>query len=152
MGAVVRLAMRARSIVSGRSPYTFDSLTLSFVPPTLGSPTGWPRRSSTRLNAVPGYRVPAPTSTFYYKNKDVPVADIARALRVMFVADGSVRRAGATVRVAVLLIRAEGDDVIWSETYDRPWNDALRVQDDIAGTAAQAITRSIEARANPPRP
>ena len=105
-----------------------------------------------RLNAVPGYRVPAPASTFYYKNKDVPVADIARALRVMFVADGSVRRSGATVRVAVRLIRVDGADVIWSETYDRPWNDVLRVQDDIAGTAAQAITRSIEARASQPRP
>lgn len=105
-----------------------------------------------RLHAVPGYRVPAPTSTFYFKNKDIPVADIARALRVAFVADGSVRRSGATVRVAVRLIRADGADVIWSETYDRPWNDVLRVQDDIAGTAAQAITRSIEARANHPRP
>ena len=103
-----------------------------------------------RLNTVPGYRVPAPTSTFYFKNKDVPVADIARALRVAFVADGSVRRSGPTVRVAVRLIRADGADVIWSDTYDRPWNDVLRLQDDIAGTAAQAITRSIEARANPP--
>jgi TolB-like protein len=105
-----------------------------------------------RLNTVPGYRVPAPASTFYFKNKNVPVADIARALGVVFVADGSVRRSGATVRVAVRLIRAAGADVIWSETYDRPWNDVLRIQDDIAGTAAQAITRSIEARANPPRP
>jgi transcriptional activator of cad operon len=100
-----------------------------------------------RLHAVPGYRVPAPASTFYFKNKNVPVADIARALRVVFVVDGSVRRSGATVRVAVRLIRADGADVVWSETYDRPWNDVLRLQDDVAGAASQAIARSIEASA-----
>lgn len=105
-----------------------------------------------RLNTVPGYRVPAPTSTFYFKNKAVPVAEIAGALRVAFVADGSVRRSGSTVRVAVRLIRASGGEVVWSDTYDRPWNDVLRVQDEIAGAAAQAITRSIEAGVNQPPP
>ena len=130
---------------------------LPFVDLTEGMPheefaDGMAEEIINRLNTVPGYRVPAPTSTFYFKNKNVPVADIARALRVAFVADGSVRRSGPTVRVAVRLIRADGADVIWSDTYDRPWNDVLRLQDDIAGTAAQAITRSIEARANPPRP
>lgn len=105
-----------------------------------------------RLNTVPGYRVPAPASTFYFKNKTVPVAEIASALRVAFVADGSVRRSGATVRVAVRLIRAEGGEVVWSETYDRPWDSVLRVQDDIAGTVAQAITRSIEAGGSQPPP
>lgn len=102
-----------------------------------------------RLNAVPGYRVPAPTSTFYFKNKDVPVADIARELSVAFVVDGSVRRSGATVRVAARLILADGAEVIWSETYDRPFDDALRVQDDIAVAAAKAITGSIEGRLRP---
>lgn len=96
-----------------------------------------------RLSAVPGYRVPAPTSTFYFKNKDVPVADIARELRVAFVVDGSVRRSGPTVRVATRLIRVDGAEVIWSETYDRPLVDVLRVQDDIAVAAAQAITGAI---------
>lgn len=97
-----------------------------------------------RLNAVPGYRIPAPTSTFYFKNKDVPVASIARELRVAFVVEGSVRTSGATVRVAARLIRTDGAEVIWSETYDRPFDDVLRVQDDIAVAAAQAITGSIE--------
>lgn len=97
-----------------------------------------------RLNAFPGYRIPAPTSTFYFKNKDVPIGNIARELRVAFVVDGSVRRSGATVRVAARLIRVDGAEVIWSETYDRPFDDVLRVQDDIAVAAAQAITGSIE--------
>lgn len=102
-----------------------------------------------RLNARPGYRVPAAASTFYFKNKDVPVAEIARALRVAFVVDGSVRRSGPTVRVAARLIRADGGDVVWSETFDRPWSDVLRLQDDVAGAAAAAITRAIESTAGP---
>ncbi len=100
---------------------------------------------SDRLTAVPGYRVPAPASTFVYKNKDVPVADIARALRVRYVVDGSVRRSGSTVRVAARLIRADNADVVWSQSYDRPWGDVLQLQDDIAGTATAAIARSIAA-------
>ena len=106
-----------------------------------------------RLSAVPGYRVPAPTSTFYFKNKTVPVTDIARALRVAFVVDGSVRRSGDVVRVAARLIRADGAEVIWSESYDRSWQGALPVQDDIAAAAAQAITAAIGTPgANPRRP
>ena len=83
-----------------------------------------------RLNKIPGLRVPAPTSSFYFKNKRVPIAEIAKALRVAYVLDGSVRKSGARVRVAARLIRADKGDVVWSETYDRPWNDILTVQDD----------------------
>lgn len=48
------------------------------------------------------------------------------------------------MRVAARLIRVDGAEVIWSETYDRPFVDVLRVQDDIAVAAAQAITGSID--------
>jgi transcriptional activator of cad operon len=96
-----------------------------------------------RLNRIPGLRVPAPTSTFFYKNKQVPVADIGRSLHVAYVVDGSVRRSGERVRVAVRLIRAATDDVVWSESYDRQWNDMLAVQDDIASNVTRALERSL---------
>ena len=51
-----------------------------------------------RLNKIPDLRVPAPASTFYYKNKTVPVTDIGRALGVAYVLDGSVRKAGDRVQ------------------------------------------------------
>jgi TolB-like protein len=98
-----------------------------------------------RLNKIPGLRVPAPTSSFYFKNKRVPVAEIAKALRVAYVLDGSVRKSGVRVRVAARLIRADTADVVWSETYDRPWNDILIVQDDIAGEVTRALKTSIAA-------
>jgi len=92
-----------------------------------------------RLNKVPDLRVPAPASTFYYKNKSVPVTDIGKALGVAYVLDGSVRKAGDRVRVAVRLIRADDNDVVWSESYDRPWSDILTVQDDIASEVAHSL-------------
>jgi TolB-like protein len=43
------------------------------------------------------------------------------------------------VRIAARLIHAEDEYVVWSETYDRPFDDILRVQDDIAGEVTKAL-------------
>jgi TolB-like protein/DNA-binding winged helix-turn-helix (wHTH) protein len=99
-----------------------------------------------KLSKIPGLRVPAPTSSFYFKNKRIPIADIAKALGVAFVLDGSVRKSGARLRVAARLFRANNGYVLWSETYDRPWADLLMVQDEIAGEVTKALRASIEAR------
>jgi len=99
-----------------------------------------------KLSKIPDFRVPAPTSSFYFKNKQIPVADIARTLGVAYVLDGSVRKSGARLRVAARLIRADSGYVIWSETYDRPLGDILMIQDDIAGEVAKALRASIEAK------
>jgi TolB-like protein/DNA-binding winged helix-turn-helix (wHTH) protein len=98
-----------------------------------------------RLTKIPGLRVPAPTSSFYFKGKKATIADIAKALGVAFVLDGSVRKSGSRLRVAARLIRAENGYVVWSETYDRPFDDILMVQDDIAGEVTKALKASIEA-------
>ena len=99
-----------------------------------------------KLSKIPDFRVPAPTSSFYFKNKQIPVADIARTLGVAYVLDGSVRKSGGRLRVAARLIRADSGYVIWSETYDRPLGDILMIQDDIAGEVAKALRASIEAK------
>ena len=99
-----------------------------------------------KLSKIPGFRVPAPTSSFYFKNKQIPVADIARTLGVAYVLDGSVRKSSGRLRVAARLVRADSGYVIWSETYDRPLGDILMIQDDIAGEAAKALRASIEAK------
>jgi transcriptional activator of cad operon len=96
-----------------------------------------------RLGKIEGMRVPAPTSTFYYKNKQVPVQEIAGALAVAYVLDGSVRKSGGRVRVAARLIRAGDGTVVWSESYDRPWSDLLAVQDEIANAVTKAVRTSI---------
>jgi transcriptional activator of cad operon len=96
-----------------------------------------------RLNRIPGLRAPAPTSTFFYKNKQVKVAEIGRSLGVAFVLDGSVRKSGERVRVAARLIRAADGAVIWADTYDRPWSGILTLQDDIAGEVSRVLERSL---------
>jgi transcriptional activator of cad operon len=99
-----------------------------------------------KLSKIPDFRVPAPTSSFYFKGKQITIANIAKTLGVAYVLDGSVRTSGARLRVAARLIRADNGYVIWSETYDRPLHDVLMVQDDIAGEVTKALRASIEAR------
>ncbi len=108
-----------------------------------------------KLSKIPDLRVPPPTSSFSFKGKlwprshgasQITIADIAKALGVAYVLDGSVRKSGARVRVAARLIRADSGYVVWSETYDRPFDDILMVQDDIAGEVTKALRASIEAR------
>ena len=97
-----------------------------------------------KLSKIPGLRVPGPTSSFYFKGKQIPVADIAKTLGVAYVLDGSVRKSGTRLRVAAQLIRADNGYVVWSETYDRPFHDILMVQDDIAGEVIKALKASTE--------
>jgi TolB-like protein/DNA-binding winged helix-turn-helix (wHTH) protein len=99
-----------------------------------------------KLSKIPGLRVPPPTSSFYFRGKQITIADIARTLGVAYVLDGSVRKSGARVRVAARLIRADNGYVVWSESYDRPFDDILMVQDDIAGEVTKALMASIDAR------
>jgi TolB-like protein/DNA-binding winged helix-turn-helix (wHTH) protein len=99
-----------------------------------------------KLSKIPGLRVPPPTSSFYFKGKQIPIADIAKKLGVAYVLDGSVRKSGARLRVAARLIRADNGYVVWSETYDRPHGDILWIQDDIAGEVTKALRASIEGR------
>jgi transcriptional activator of cad operon len=111
-----------------------------------------------KLSKIPGLKVPPPTSSFYYEGKLWPskgtpqltIADVAKALGVTYVLDGSVRKSGpkasTRVRIAARLIRADNAYVIWSETYDRPFRDILTVQDDIATEVTKALRPSIEVK------
>jgi TolB-like protein/DNA-binding winged helix-turn-helix (wHTH) protein/cytochrome c-type biogenesis protein CcmH/NrfG len=87
-------------------------------------------------------RVPARTSSFYFKGKPTGVGDIARALAVDNVLEGSVRRSGDRVRVTAQLIRADNGYHLWSETYERKFTEIFAVEDDIA----QAVVRGLHAQ------
>jgi TolB-like protein len=89
-----------------------------------------------RLNDL---QVVARTSSFSFKGKDVDVATIARKLNVGAVLEGSVRRAGNTVRITAQLINAVTGFHLWSETYDRPFSDILKVQTEVATAVAQQL-------------
>src|SRR6266404_169176 len=91
------------------------------------------------LTKVPDLRVPARTSSFFFKGKAEDIATIAQKLRVAHVLEGSVRKAGNTMRVTAQLIRADNGYHVWSETYDRELKDVFKVQDEIAGAVVTAL-------------
>jgi TolB-like protein len=91
------------------------------------------------LTKVPELRVPARTSSFYFKGKQATIAGIAKALGVAHILEGSVRKSGNTLRVTAQLIRVDNGYHIWSETYDRKLEDIFKVQDEIASAVVTAL-------------
>ena len=85
----------------------------------------------------------ARTSSFTYRGRVVDVRQVARALGVRYVVEGSVRRSGSRVRVTVQLIDAEAGNHIWAERYDRDVQEVFAVQDEISAAVANAILPTI---------
>ncbi|MGA2564999.1 MAG: hypothetical protein ABSF96_15730, partial [Steroidobacteraceae bacterium] len=92
-----------------------------------------------RLNDL---QVIARTSSFSFKGQNVDVATIAHKLNVGAILEGSVRRAGNTVRITAQLINTVTGFHLWSETYDRPFTDIFKVQTEVA----TAVAKQLETR------
>ena len=101
------------------------------------------------LTKVPELRVPARTSSFYFKGKPTTIAEIAKMLGVAHVLEGSVRKDGDTVRVTVQLIRAADGYHLWSETYDRRVGELFKTQDDIASAVVRILRLHLLSSAIP---
>jgi len=91
------------------------------------------------LTNVPDLRVPARTSSFYFKGKQTTIADIGKALGVAHVLEGSLRKSGDTLRVTAQLIRVDNGYHVWSESYDRKLEDVFKIQDEIANAVVTAL-------------
>jgi TolB-like protein/Flp pilus assembly protein TadD len=93
------------------------------------------------LAAVDDLRVISRTSSFAFKERNASTAEIAAALHVDHIVEGSVRRAGDTVRVTAQLIDTSSDSHIWSDSYDRELNltNILDIQDEIAAKVVNAL-------------
>jgi TolB-like protein/DNA-binding winged helix-turn-helix (wHTH) protein/Tfp pilus assembly protein PilF len=95
------------------------------------------------LTKVPELHVPARTSSFYFKGKQTTIPQIAKALGVANVLEGSVRKSGNTIRVTAQLVRVDNGYRVWSETFDRQLDDILKVQDEIARAVVKALKVSL---------
>lgn len=84
------------------------------------------------LAGTPELRVAARTSSFSFKGKSLEVPEIADALKVRMVLEGSVRRQGDKVRITAQLIDAQDGFHVWSQAYDRKLEDIFAIQDEIA--------------------
>lgn len=91
------------------------------------------------LAQIPDLKVAARTSSFFFKGKAEDVATIGAKLRVSHLLEGSVRKAGDTIRVTAQLIRADNGYHLWSKTYDRSIKDIFKVQDEIASAVVEAL-------------
>jgi len=81
----------------------------------------------------------ARNSTFIYKQRAVDVKEVARALGVRYVLEGSVRRAGARLRITAQLVDAITGGHHWAERYDRELGDIFAMQDEITRSVVAAI-------------
>ena len=95
------------------------------------------------LAKIKGLRVPARASSFHFRGKNVPLAEVGRALNVATLLDGSVRRAGNRVRISVQLVKVSDGYHLWSETYDRTLDDIFAVQDDIARSVVKELRTTL---------
>jgi TolB-like protein len=91
------------------------------------------------LVRVDGLGVASRTSSFAYKGSPLGTAEIAKALRVNHILEGSVRKAGNHVRITAQLIDAVDDRHLWSETYDRELTDIFAIQEEIANSIVDAL-------------
>ena len=91
------------------------------------------------LSRIDGLKVAARTSAFSFKGKHVNVADIGRALGVVTVLEGSVRKSGDRVRINAQLINAADGFHLWSGQYDREMRDVFALQDEIRDSVVTAL-------------
>jgi class 3 adenylate cyclase/tetratricopeptide (TPR) repeat protein len=95
------------------------------------------------VSKTKGVRVIARTSVMRYKGVDKPIAEIGRELNVGTVLEGSVRKVGSGVRIAVKLVEASNEEPRWSQEYDREVTDVFAIQTDIAQKVAQALREHV---------
>ena len=97
------------------------------------------------LVGVDALKVASRTSSFQFKGQDIGIPEIARQLKVTYVLEGSVRKAGNTVRITGQLIEAATDRHIWSDTYDRELTTAnlFAIQDELSSAIVAALSKEL---------
>lgn len=100
---------------------------------------------TTQLARFRSLFVVARNSAFAYKGKRTDVRQIGHELGVSYVVEGSVRRAGARLRLTVTLIRAKSGETLWSRNMDREIGDVFEVQDELTKAIVNEIAPEMGA-------
>ncbi len=127
----------------------FDSI--SGIPEQEFLADGMTEALITDLAAIGGFdKVISRTSVVGLKNTGKTMPEIAEALGVDAVVEGSVQRSGDRIRVTIQLIHAPSDRHLWAESFDRNLDDILGLQSDLARRitkgVAVALTEAEERR------
>lgn len=91
------------------------------------------------LSKIKNLKVTSRTSSFFFKNKNIPITQIAGELNVSAILEGSVRLSGDTIRITAQLIQAEEDFHFWSETWDRKLENIFEIQNEISVLIAEKL-------------
>ncbi len=97
----------------------------------------------TGLSRIKWLFVIARNSSFAHKGKAVDVNKVGRELGVRYLLEGSVRRAGARVRLSGRVVETEGGMHVWAQRYDRTAEDIFALQDDITMSVVAAVDPSL---------
>lgn len=89
----------------------------------------------------------ARSSTMTYRGSEKKASEIARELGVEYLLEGSVQQQGKRVRIHVCLVHSADQTQLWADSYDRPTEDLLALQMDVATQVARAL--AIELLADP---
>jgi TolB-like protein/Tfp pilus assembly protein PilF len=100
------------------------------------------------LSQFEGLTVIGRTSSFQFRDSQLDSAAIGNRLGVTHLVEGSVQHAGDAVRVSVELIDAGSGRTLWSQRYDRPYEDLFKLLDDITGSVAGALKARLLADAD----
>jgi TolB-like protein/lipopolysaccharide biosynthesis regulator YciM len=104
------------------------------------------------LAKVDGLRVAARRSSFWFKDKEAELGEIAAKLNVGHVVEGTVRRDGNRVRVTAELINADDGFTVWSETYEREMHGIFALQDEITCAIVDSLKLKLAiSPSSPPR-
>ena len=95
------------------------------------------------LTKIKGLKVTSRSSSFFFKNKNIPIPEIGKELKVSTILEGSIRLAGNKMRIAAQLIDVVDDYHFWSETFDRSVDDVFAVQDEISLLIADRLREHL---------
>ena len=95
------------------------------------------------LAKIKRLKVTSRTSSFFFKNKNIPIGQIGQELNVSTILEGSIRLAGNKMRITAQLIDVQEDFHFWSETFDRSVDDIFAVQDEISLLIADKLREHL---------
>ena len=98
----------------------------------------------TALSKVDNLRVAARRSSFWFKDRDAELSEVASKLNVEHVVEGSIRRDGNRIRVTAELTECCKGFTLWSETFEREFQGIFALQDEITRAIVDALKLKLE--------
>ena len=135
----------AKSLVSNKSVAVLPFANLSKDPEQEYFSDGIVEDIISRLYKIADLQVTSRTSALMYKQTNKNIQQIAAELGVAYIVEGSVRTSRETVRVTARLIKAENDQNVWTETYDKPLQDIFILQTELSEKIANGLNATITA-------